>query len=212
MEWHLELHVCGVLAVSESKVCAQVVYHVWDLLGGGYDGGVDLLLVLLSFGASGVLLLFGLEDLSLVLSFVGVQFDAAKVLVINSLWHLDGSREPGAGGEYVLLVNSSHRDTVDLEGSGDQKEAALELLEKNNPLTSVSASNKNKDGAWDDALLDFLGGSVALAGTSGLKSSSLLVGRVVPSGPAGGCSLGYGLFLAASGPSLALVHLFFGVV
>jgi len=45
----------------------------------------------------------------------------------------------GAGGDGVNLVHALEGHAVDLEGSADQKETGLELLEENNSVSSESA-------------------------------------------------------------------------
>lgn len=208
---NLELHGGWVLAVLEAKVAGQVADHVWDFLSGDQDSGVNSLLVLLSFGRSLVNSFFGLEDFTFVLSFMGVQFDSAEVFVVDSVW--DGSRkvELGGGSNDVFLVDSSEWDTVDLEWTGDQKETRFELFHENDSFTSVSAGDEDKNGAWNDSFLKFLGALVFFTGTGGLKSPSFLVDWVESLGSADLTGLWSSGLFAGGGPSLSLVEDLFGV-
>ena len=54
------------------------------------------------------------------------------------------------GSNDICLVHSSQGDTVDLEGTGDQKQTASKGLQEYNALSTVSASEEDKDGSGGD--------------------------------------------------------------
>jgi len=56
----------------------------------------------------------------------------------------------GRGGNNVSLVDALKRNTVDLEGTRDEQEARLELLQENNALAAVATGQENKDGTGSD--------------------------------------------------------------
>lgn len=50
-------------------------------------------------------------------------------------------------GDDVSRIDSSQRDTVDLEGAGNEEDALIESLEENDALASESTSEENEDSA-----------------------------------------------------------------
>ncbi|KAH3665050.1 hypothetical protein OGATHE_003865 [Ogataea polymorpha] len=56
-------------------------------------------------------------------------------------------RHFGGGGNDVSGVDSSQRNTVDLEWAGNKKGVVLKVLQVDNPLASESSSKKNQNGA-----------------------------------------------------------------
>jgi len=207
----LKLHGGWVLAVLEAKVAGQVADHVWDFLGGGDDSGVNSFLVLLSFSGSLVNGFFGLEDFSFVLSFVGVEFDSGEVFIINPIRNSRSKVKLGGSSNDVFLVNPSQWNTVDLEWSSNQKKPRFKLFHENNSFTSVSAGNKDKNGAWNDSFFKFLGALVFFTGSGGFEPSSFLVDWVESLGSADLTGFGGSGFFAGSSPSLSLVEDLLGV-
>lgn len=74
-----------------------------------------------------------------------------------------------ASGDHVARVDSSERDTVDLEGTGNQENTLGQVLEEHNPLTAEAASEEDQDGARLEALAD-LGRADGLADLYHTKS------------------------------------------
>merc|ERR1712048_1281247 len=212
MIYSLKNHLVRGLAVSQSKVRSQIVDHMRNFFSSGDDGSINGFLVFFSLGRSRVDGLLLLEDFTLVLLILSVQFDSSKVFVVNSFGDGDGAQfEFGGSGQDVFLVNSSEWDTVDLEGSGNQKQTALQLFQENSPLTSVSAGNQNNDGAWNQTGLQFGGTLVVFANTNRLLSSSDIVGGIRLLRSAFGWFFDI-LFLFGSGsPSSFFVDDFFGI-
>jgi hypothetical protein len=78
------------------------------------------------------------------------------------------------------LVDTSDRDTVDLERTGDKQETRIELLQEDNTLTTVTTSQKDQDGTRDNGTTErsSLGGLAADLGRryilSGVEARGLL--------------------------------------
>ena len=70
--------------------------------------------------------------------------------------------EAGGGGDNVAGVNTADGDTVDLEGTGDEENTLVEVLEENDTLATEAASEEDQDGTRLEALAD-LGGTNRLA-------------------------------------------------
>lgn len=66
------------------------------------------------------------------------------------------------GGDHVAGVHPSERDAVDLEGTGDQEDTLVEVLEEDDPAATETAGKEDQDGAGLEALAD-LGGTQSLA-------------------------------------------------
>lgn len=50
-------------------------------------------------------------------------------------------------GDDVSRIDSSQRDTVDLEGASNEEDTLVESLQENDALASESTSEKDEDGA-----------------------------------------------------------------
>jgi len=155
----------GEILVAEREASLQVLLHdgVGDL-----DGGVDGFLgLLLDFRAlRDVILLLGEELVSL----AGLL---TLEVVIGDGFNVDlGGIDLGGGGDAHTLVDALERDTVDLAGTGDQKEAGVEHLQEDDALATESATQKDEDLSFDDVLLkDGLGLGHVLASDRGLAGS-----------------------------------------
>lgn len=82
-------------------------------------------------------------------------------------------RDTGRGGNDVASVDSSDRDTVDLEGTRDEEGVVLKRLQVDDALAAESASEDDKNGTRDERGTQLLG---ARALARGLGSRSLLSG------------------------------------
>ena len=58
-----------------------------------------------------------------------------------------GDVEFGGGGDHLGRDGATHRDAVDLIGTGDESEAGLELLEEDASLATVCSGQQNAHGA-----------------------------------------------------------------
>lgn len=50
-----------------------------------------------------------------------------------------------AGGDHVAGVNSSERNAIDLEGTGDEKDTLAEVLEEDNTLAAETSSEEDQN-------------------------------------------------------------------
>ena len=155
------------LAKAEGR--AQVIGQVSLLLDRGQERLVDGLLVL--GAAGGNLLLLGLLALleeSLLRALLVGLLVAGEVVGVGDLLEglaveaVDG--DGGAGGDHVAGVDATERDTVDLEGTGDQEDTLVEGLEENDALATEAASEKDEDGTG----LERSTGLVGVLGLAGL--------------------------------------------
>ena len=73
-----------------------------------------------------------------------------------------GDIHAGAGGDHVAGVDTAEGDTVDLEGTGDEENTLLEVLEENDTLTTEAAGEEDQNGTGLKALAE-LGGTQSLA-------------------------------------------------
>lgn len=163
---NLEDHLVGPVTLPQAEVGGKVALEVVLLLDGLKNGLVDGLLVL--GAAGGNLLLLGLltllEESLLGALLVGLLV-ASEVVGVRDLLEglavktVDG--DGGAGGDHVAGVDATERDTVDLEGTGDQEDTLVEGLEENDALATEAASEKDEDGTR-------LKGSTGLVGVLGL--------------------------------------------
>jgi hypothetical protein len=80
----------------------------------------------------------------------------------------------GASGDHIARVDPSERDTVDLEGTGNQENTLGQVLEEHNPLTAEAASEEDQDGTRLEALAD-LGRADGLANLYITKLSEFLL-------------------------------------
>lgn len=65
--------------------------------------------------------------------------------------------DTGGGGDNITSVNSSERDTVNLEWTSDEEGVVLKSLEEDNSLTTETTSKDDQDGAWDERRTKLLG-------------------------------------------------------
>lgn len=61
-----------------------------------------------------------------------------------------GDVDLGGGGDHVAGIDAADWDTVDLEGTGDEKNAVGEGLEVDDALSTEAASEDDEDGAGDE--------------------------------------------------------------
>ena len=147
----------GPVTLPQGEVGGKVALEVVLLLDGLKDGLVDGLLVL--GAAGGNLLLLGLlallEESLLGALLVGLLV-AGEVVGVGDLLEglavktVDG--DGGAGGDHVAGVDATERDTVDLEGTGDQEDTLVEGLEENDALATEAASEEDEDSAGLEGL------------------------------------------------------------
>lgn len=78
--------------------------------------------------------------------------DLLDGLVVNS-----GDVDTLGGGDNVAGVNAAKGNTVDLEGSGDQEDTLLEVLEEDDTLAAEAASEEDQDGTGLEALANLSG-------------------------------------------------------
>ena len=169
----------GPVALPEREVGGEVALEVVLLLDGLKNGLVDGLLVL--GAAGGNLLLLGLlallEESLLGALLVGLLV-AGEVVGVGDLLEglavktVDG--DGGAGGDHVAGVDATERDTVDLEGTGDQEDTLVEGLKENDTLAAETTSEEDEDGTG-------LEGSTGLVGVLGLAGLWLYVQHVCAS-------------------------------
>lgn len=84
------------------------------------------------------------------------------------------------GGDDVSRVDPSQRNTVDLEGAGDEKDTLVEGLDENDALAAEAAGEKNEDGSG----LERLPGSPGTGGLADLrreKTEAKISTRSLPS-------------------------------
>lgn len=67
-----------------------------------------------------------------------------------------------AGGDHIAGVHPTERDTVDLEGTGNEENTLVEVLEEDDTLATEAAGEENQNGTGLEALAD-LGGTNRLA-------------------------------------------------
>lgn len=133
----------GLITGLEREVRGQVLLEKRGLLDLGDESSVDILLVRDSLSLELLLLTLG-EELLLGLLLGGRSGEVGG----GELVGLDtGNVDLGGGSNDVSGVDSSERNTVDLEGAGDEQSAVLKRLEEDNSLASESASKENEDSA-----------------------------------------------------------------
>ena len=138
------------VSLGESERGLEVLGEVVDLLDGGDDGLVNVLLLLLPLGAESLSALLLGEELSLLVGRLG-GLGLGEVGVVDGLGHLDGSNvDLGRGRDHVRLSDSSEGDTVDRSGARDEQETRVELLEEHDSLASVSSGEEDQDSSRGD--------------------------------------------------------------
>ncbi|GMT18807.1 hypothetical protein PFISCL1PPCAC_10104, partial [Pristionchus fissidentatus] len=124
------------------------------LLDGGQHRLVDDLLVGLALLANLVLLMSRGEDVGLLALLLNLGVSSLEVRVGQGVGDLDSADvNLGGGGNDERLSDSSEGNVVQLVGSGDQQEASLlKLLEEDNALSLMSASEDDQDSSGSDGL------------------------------------------------------------
>lgn len=74
-----------------------------------------------------------------------------------------------AGGDHIAGVNPAERDTVDLEGTGNEENTLVEVLEEDDTLATETAGKEDQNGTGLEALAD-LSGTNRLADLFGKKA------------------------------------------
>jgi len=135
-----------VLATGETELLLEITLHEWVGANGGEETSIDCLLIGLALLRGGVFLVLLLEDtLFSLLGWGG----ALEVGVIDTVWNGNTRNvQLGRGGDDGRLSAATEWDTVNLVWASDQKETRLELLQKNNALTTVNTGKKDQDGTW----------------------------------------------------------------
>ena len=67
-----------------------------------------------------------------------------------------------AGGDHIAGVDTAEGNTVDLEGTGNEEDTLVEVLEEDNALATEATGKEDEDGTGLEALAD-LGGTDSLA-------------------------------------------------
>lgn len=166
----------GLVTRLERELGSQVLLEKRSLLDLGNESSIDVLLVGDSLGLELLLLALG-EELLLGLLVGGRSSEVGR----GELVSLDtGDIDLSGGGNDVSGVDSSERDTVDLEGTGHKESAILKRLEENNSLASESAGKENEHGTGNKRrsqlglVLD--GGDLDVSGLSDVPLGGLLSG------------------------------------
>jgi len=150
---YLELHLMRMLLVGKRELRLQErLEH--GLLGVGLDGSQELLvhsdLCGLALLVDGVFLLLGVEELA-VGGLLLLGLDAVEEGIVQVLRHADFAQiDLSARGDHVDLIDASQRAAVALVGSRHQKKTRLQLLEEDDVLSSVAASEEDEDSAGRD--------------------------------------------------------------
>lgn len=167
----------GVLAAPKAKACAQVLLKIGLLLDCGHQRLVDSLLVrnalrvdVLLLGCCLALLEEGILALALFLL-------ARPVLVFAHAIEDFGVEvrdiDRCAGCDYIAVVDAAQRDTVGLEGPGDQEDTLVELAQENDALAGEATGEEDQDRAGLERLA-VLGGVGGLAGLRLLACDSAI--------------------------------------
>jgi len=135
----------GVFGKGESRF--KVLSEEFSLFNGSEDGAIDFSLGLSSLGN---LVLFSLglfNGTSGEESFFGLlgllNLDSVEEFVVEGFSLNTGDVDLSGGGDDGGLVDSSEGNTVELEGTGDQEEARLELSDEDDSLALESADQKD---------------------------------------------------------------------
>lgn len=196
----------GLVAVAEGEACGEVASEELLLLDRGQEGLVDGLLVS-STGAGDLLLLFirARNQHFIPPFFFCISSKAGTYLWLLSLLEesllalllgllllgevvggrdlLDGlgvdtsDVDARRGGNDVSGVHSPEGDAIELEGTGDEENTLVEVLEEDNALAAETTGEEDQDGAGLEAGTE-LGGMDSLAD---LQSQNI-VSKHVPQG------------------------------
>lgn len=146
----------GLVTLPQAERAGEVRSQHVNLLDVGNQSLVDGLLV---GGTAAVdLLLLGLLSLleeSLLTSLL-LGLLSGEVLGLRDLLDLllveTGDVDLVGGSDDVSGVNSSQRNTVDLEGAGDEEDTLVEGLQENDTLATEAASEEDEDSAGLEGL------------------------------------------------------------
>lgn len=106
------------------------------------------------------LLLLTLTEEFLLLGVLAGSLGLGEVGVVDGLGDGNtGQVNLGRGSDNVGLSDSSQRDTVESEGTRDEQETRVQLLQEDNSLASESTGQEDKDGTGGDR-----GSELGLAG------------------------------------------------
>ena len=148
--FNLELHCMGVLALGEGEGSLEVLSEKFSLVDDLDEGSVNLLLELETLSSDEVLLEVGLlgvleEVLLTLLGGLGLRLEEHLLLDTRDV---DGADvDLGGGGDDVVGRDATERDTVETEGTGDEEETALEVLEEDHTLVPEATGKDDEDGA-----------------------------------------------------------------
>lgn len=146
----LELELVESVTLGKTPRRLQVLGKVLNLLDGSDKSGINGLLLSLLLLGERLLLLAFTEEFSFLGRLGGLGL--SEVSIVDRLRDRDtGDVDLGGGGNDISLAHSTKRDTVELVGTRDQKQARVELLEENNSLARESASKENKNGTGGNA-------------------------------------------------------------
>merc|ERR1711915_917345 len=191
----LKDHVVGELSLGESKAGLEVLLEKEGLLV-GLDSSkhlfVDSGLISLPLVRGLVLLLLGVKDVATLLALLGLN--AGTVGVVNVLGDLDaGDINLGLGGDDEALIDSAHGTAVERHGPGHDQEPGGQLLQDNDVLTLVDASENNGDNSWSNGCPQLPGVALEAAGGGPLGSRSsggVVVGQLLNANHPGSAVLG----------------------
>ena len=148
----------GLVTRLQREGRAQVLLEQGGLLDGGQQSGVDLLLVVDSFGLDFLLGGVFVEEGGFGLLVLGGLF-AGEVGDVE-LGDVDtGDVDLGRGGNDVSGVDSSQGDTVDLEGTGDQQGVVFEVLKVHHSLAAETTGEEDEHGTRGDRGPELVGTS-----------------------------------------------------
>lgn len=170
----LPLHQVWPIALAQREVGGKVVRQVRGLLNGFEDSGIDVLLVAFASVRSRFLLYFtntesipnssqsvfcyklGKMNLSLLSATVELLLLGLLNLLLTrevffvELLHVDTSQvDRGRGRDHVSRIYAAERNTVDLEGTCNEKNTVSKALEINDTLSTESAGEDDQDRAGD---------------------------------------------------------------
>jgi len=165
----LPLHQVGPVTLAEGERGSEVLRKVGDGLDGLEDGLVNLLLVGSASLRESLLLLLGSTVKELLLVAL-LGFLLLSEVGIVELGNIDtGDVELGGGGNDIAGVNAANGDTVNFEGTSDEENTLVEVLEENDTLAAVTTGEDDEDGAGDKGRAED-GLALGLAGLLGDRS------------------------------------------
>ena len=148
----LELHGVESLSLLEGEAGGHVGLEHGSLLDDGNELSIEAGLESLALGSNLSLVFFSVgssEHGNLLGS--ALAFSLLESGIGDAFVNLDtGNVNLGLGGNDVGLIDTLDRDTVDLVGSSDEQQAALQLLQENDTATSETASKQDQNGTGSD--------------------------------------------------------------